>query len=118
MKTSLKATGAFFFSLLCAIGFSQNVEFEKDNFPNDKAGLKEAKKNMETGDVYFDKSFAPKSYYDLYHSAIPYYIKANDFNPNNAMLNYRLGVSYLNSAYKTKALAHLEKAYKLNPNVG
>ena len=101
--------------------FSQNVEFEKANFPNDKAGWKDAKKNIDDGDDYFNKSFYKKPGdvpYDLYYLAVDFYLKANTFNPNNALLNYKIGVCYLESAYREKALAHLEKAYKLNPNVG
>jgi len=95
---------------------SQNVEFEKANFPNDKSGLKEAKKNIDEADSYFDKS--QKEGYSLYGFALPLYIKANDFNPKNGLLNYKIGVCYLHSAWKQKALPFLENAYKLNPTCG
>src|ERR1051326_2393065 len=100
----------FRFSLI-----SQNVEFDKANF-TDKSALKEAKRNIDEGDKFFDKSL--KEGYRLYGFALPLYLKANDFNPNNAELNYKIGVCYLNSAWKQKAQAHLEKAFRLNPNVG
>jgi tetratricopeptide (TPR) repeat protein len=48
---------------------------------------------------------------------LPYYLKANAFNPNNASLNYKLGQCYLASIEKSKALPHLEKAIKLNPSI-
>ena len=95
---------------------SQNVEFEKVNFPNDKSGLKEAKNNIEEADGFFNKS--QKEGYRLYGFALPLYVKANNFNPNNGLLNYKIGVCYLKSAWKQKALAHLEKAYKLHPTAG
>ncbi|MEK6616777.1 MAG: OmpA family protein [Bacteroidota bacterium] len=95
---------------------AQNVEFEKANFQNDKGGLKEAKRNIDEGDGYFDKSI--KDGYKLYGFALPLYLKANDFNPNNGLLNYKIGVCYLSSAWKQKALPHLEKAYKLNSTAG
>ncbi len=95
---------------------SQNVEFEKANFPDKKSELKDAKRNIEEADGYFDKSM--KEGYRYYNLALPLYQKANTFNPNNALLNYKIGVCFLNSAWKQKALAHLEKAYNLNPNVG
>jgi len=94
---------------------SQNIEFEKANFPNDKNGLKEAKRNLEDGDAYFNKS--QKDGYRLYSDALEFYLKANNFNPENALLNYRIGVCYLNSAWKQKSLFHLEKAYKINSNI-
>ncbi|MBI3501623.1 MAG: PD40 domain-containing protein [Bacteroidetes bacterium] len=101
---------SFRFSLI-----SQNVEFDKSNF-SDRSALKEAKRNIDEADGYFDKSM--KEGYHLYGFALPLYLKANDFNPNNGLLNYKIGVCYLNSAYKQKALAFLEKAYKLNPTAG
>ena len=105
-----------FLPLLFQVAISQNVEFEKANFPNDKSGLKDAKRSIEEADDYFNKS--QKEGYKLYNYALPLYQKANTFNPNNALLNYKIGVCLLNSAWKQKALYHLEKAYKLNPNVG
>ncbi|MBI4944947.1 MAG: PD40 domain-containing protein [Bacteroidetes bacterium] len=96
--------------------FAQNVEFEKYNFQNDKGGLKEAKRNIDEADDYFDKSM--KEGYNLFGFALPLYLKANNFNPNNGLLNYKIGVCYLNSAWKPKALSYLEKSYKLNPTAG
>ncbi len=104
------------FSLLYSSVFGQSVEFEKANFQNDKSGLKEAKRSIDDADNYFDKS--QKEGFRLYGFALPLYLNANDFNPNNALLNYKIGVCYLNSAYKQKAQAFLEKAYKLSPSVG
>lgn len=101
----------FYHSLL-----SQNIEFEKENFQTNKAGLKDAKRSMEEGDVYFNKS--QNEGYRLYTYALDLYLPANAFNPNNALLNYKIGVCYLKSAWKSKALTHLEKAFKLNPTVG
>ena len=101
--------------LLCSVGLlaqaQQNTEFDKDNFPNDKKGLKEALKNIETGDNYFYNAD-----YTMY-IAIDYYLKANTFNPNNASLNFKLGICYLNSPNKFKSLDFLRKAYQLNPSI-
>jgi outer membrane protein OmpA-like peptidoglycan-associated protein len=89
----------------------QNVDFTKENFPNDKKGLKDAINNIETGDTYFYNAD-----YTMY-IAIDYYLKANTFNPNNALLNYKLGICYLNSPNKYKSLDFLTKAYSLDKNV-
>ncbi|MBL7893212.1 MAG: OmpA family protein [Bacteroidia bacterium] len=91
--------------------FAQNVEFTKDNFKNDKDGLKEAKRNIEAGDDFYKQGEV------WYKSAIEPYLKANAFNPNNAMLNFKIGKSYFNTSFKTRALPYLEKALKLDPNV-
>lgn len=99
-------------SLFVVFGaFAQNIEFTKDNFKDKKDGLKEAVKNIEAGDEYFDGNPV------MWKEAIPMYLKANDFNPNNAMLNFKLGACYLQSLERNKALGHLEKAYQLNPSV-
>ena len=103
--------------LVLQTGLAQNVEFEKSNFPNDKAGFKEARNKIEEGDEYFNKSQKGEGY-ELYNLALPLYLSANMFNPNNALLNYKIGVCYLKSPWKQKALMHLEKAYKLDPTVG
>ncbi|PWL29540.1 MAG: peptidoglycan-associated lipoprotein [Fluviicola sp. XM-24bin1] len=90
---------------------AQNVEFTKDNFKDKKDGLKAAIKSIETGDEYFEGMSV------LWKDAIPHYLKANEFNPNNAMLNFKLGACYLQSLERNKALGFLEKAYQLNPSV-
>src|SRR5690606_15882977 len=87
-----------------------DVEFSKSNF-EDKKGLKEAQKNISAGDDYFNYADYTK------YMAIDYYLKANEFNPNNAALNYKLGISYLNSPNKFQSLEYLKKAYQLNPKI-
>ncbi len=89
----------------------QNVEFTKDNFKNDKDGLKEAKRNIGLGDDFFNRG-------DIwYKSAIDPYMKAYAFNPDNALLNFKIGKSYFNTSFRTKSLTYLEKAQKLDPAV-
>ena len=90
--------------------FAQNVEFTSKNFPNDKVGLKEAQKNLSEGNKLFSKG--PRNY----AAAIDFFIKANNFNPNNAVLNYRLG-KCLFFIDKQRAIPHLEKAQELKPNM-
>lgn len=91
--------------------FSQNIEFTKEFFSNDKEGLKKAKSNIETGDYYHSQD---SNYYKL---AIEPYLEANKFNPNNALLNFKIGHCYLYSNFKLKAIPFLEKAKSLNPTV-
>lgn len=95
--------------------FAQGIEFDKKNFESDKEGFKEAKKNLKEGDDLYEQGPL------FYKEAIPFYEKANAFNPDNALLNYKLGESYMHSLYKSKALPFLEKALKLdsktNPDV-
>lgn len=90
---------------------AQSVPFDKSAFPNDKEGLRNAVAEIKEGDKIFDRG--PKSYYNL---AVPHYQKAYDFNPNNAELNYKLGVCLLHSTYKLQALPYIKKSYAADPN--
>lgn len=90
---------------------AQGVEFDKDNFKDDKEGLKEAKNNIKEGDKLYEQGAV------FFKEAIPYYEKANAFNPENALLNYKLGECYLYSVDKSKAKKHLLKAFELQPNI-
>ena len=119
MKKQFSLLSVIVSLLICeSVAFAQNVEFEKANFPDKKSELKEAKRNIDEGDGFYSRSEAPNSDFDLYHSAIPFYLKANNFNPNNALLNYKIGVCYIKSDdNRAKSLSYLEKAFKLNPDV-
>ena len=89
----------------------KNVEFDKANFPNRKQELKEALQDIEDGDYYFAKGRQSISL------ALNFYIRANDFNPNNAELNFKIAKCYLRALPESKALYFLEKAKELAPNV-
>jgi outer membrane protein OmpA-like peptidoglycan-associated protein len=99
------------FLLLTTAAHAQNVEFSKDRFGNDKDGLKAALKEIKAGDEWYEMD-PPR-----YEQALTHYLAAQKFNPNNAQLNLRIGDSYLHSGFKPRALAYLQKAYQLNPDV-
>lgn len=112
LHMSKKIFIAILFMVAVNMAFAQtNVEFTKDNFPGKKDQLKEAKGNIEDGDKFYEQGRAG------FAMALPLYLKANDFNPNNALLNYKIGVCYIWSNYKWKAKPYIEKAFQLNPNV-
>jgi outer membrane protein OmpA-like peptidoglycan-associated protein/Tol biopolymer transport system component len=90
----------------------ENIEFSKDNFPDKKDELKEAKNALEDGNAIFNQDV---NY--MFSKAIPLFKKANDFNPNNAECNYKLGVCYLYSTTKQEAIKYLEKAYLIDNKV-
>ncbi|MFH1321460.1 MAG: OmpA family protein [Bacteroidota bacterium] len=85
------------------------MEFEKGNFDHDKEGFKEAYKELQKGNTYYKSS--------AYSKALLHYLKANDFNPDNALLNVSIGHCYLNSSQKFAALPYLEKAIKLKTDI-
>ncbi len=90
---------------------AQDIEFKKKNFTDD-AGFNEAINNIKKGDDYFSKQ---KKW--VFPQAIEYYLKANTFNPNNSMLNFKLGICYLNSNDKALSLNYFLKAQSLKTNV-
>jgi len=97
--------------ITASIAYSQNIEFTKEFFKEDKEGLKKAKDNIELGDIEYNKG----TYF--FKQAIDPYLEANKFNPNNALLNFKIGQCYLYSNFKLKAIPFLEKAKSLNPSV-
>jgi tetratricopeptide (TPR) repeat protein len=112
IKLKMKKIVTLLVLFISANSFAQNIEFTKDNFKDNKEELKEAKKNIEKG----DELFALATVY--YKQALdPYYLAAQKFNPNNALLNYKIGKCYLYSNYKLKSIPYLEKALELNAAV-
>lgn len=101
---------AFLFFSFASI--AQNVEFDKNLFKDKKDEFKAAVKNLDEGNKLLD--YAP---FPLYKQALPFFEAANEFNPNNADLNFKIGLCHLNSNMKFKALEYFEKAYKLQPTV-
>lgn len=89
---------------------AQHVEFKAENFPNDKPGFKKAVANLERGDKYFEEGNAK------YEKALEYYLKAHEFNPNHARLNYQIGIIYNAMNLKPQAAEFLEKAIALDPS--
>ncbi len=136
MKTLYKIVTLIFFT--SSFAFAQNVEFEKSNFPDKKDLLKEAKKNLDEGKDAFElgkkeydyvlEGYVSKNQYfpvsrkdyqragDIYFKqAQPFLAKAQEFNPNNAYLNYMLGVISFNlNPQSDAAQKYLEKALSLN----
>jgi outer membrane protein OmpA-like peptidoglycan-associated protein len=87
----------------------QDVQFDKKNFKDNKKMFKEANKELRVGDDYFA--------IDRFTPALDHYKNAQSFNPDNALLNYKLGKCYLRTINKVKSIPYLEKAFKLNPAV-
>lgn len=85
-----------------------NVEFTEKNFPDNKTGLKSAQANFEKGDEYF--YMGPQSW----ETALKYYLKANEFNPNNARLNFQIATIYRQFNNVHTAADYYEKAITLD----
>lgn len=113
MKRNKKIALSIMTVLLLFIGMisktsGQNIDFLKNNFPGKEDALKDALRNIRKGDALFNGGT------QLYNLALEYYLKANSFNPENAELNYKIGVCYLYSSFKPKSISYLEKAKSLN----
>lgn len=91
----------------------KDIEFEPKNFPGKENELKNAIQNLKKGDdIFMGKGIF------YYKDAIPFYMEAYEFNPNNSELNYKLGKCYLYSpGNKNEALRFLLEAYELNPEI-
>lgn len=99
--------------------FAQNVEFKAANFKDDKEGLKNAMTAIEQGDAFYNLGttavFAVQDYGFNFVKALKLYSDANKFNPNSAILNFKIGVCHANSTNPLKAAEFLRKAQSLDP---
>ncbi|RYY09518.1 MAG: hypothetical protein EOO36_22100, partial [Cytophagaceae bacterium] len=87
---------------------AQSVPFSKEQFAIDKDGLKLAQREISLGDHEFMADPA------RFGAALPHFLRAQKFNPNNALLNAKIGECYLHSATKQLALAYLQKSQQLD----
>ena len=90
---------------------AQNVEFTKQNFANDKKGLKQAIGNIKNGDKLTAET--PKNY----ETAIDFYRSAYEFNSKNALLNFKLGSCYYHIKDFKRAIDYFRQSKKLDPKV-
>jgi len=104
----MRKVSLLFFSVLGILYAQNNVEFTEKNFPDNKTGFKSAQANLEKGDELFYQG--PQSW----ENALKYYLKANEFNPNNARLNFQIGSIYRQFNNTHVAADYYEKALSLD----
>ncbi|MGV6860410.1 MAG: OmpA family protein [Putridiphycobacter sp.] len=99
------------FLMVSVLTFAQDkdVPFDKTLFEQDKDGFNEAVKQIKMGDIHFYSG----SKADL-SNALGHYIQADSFNHYSADLNYKIGICYLNSTQKFKAIDYLLFAENFN----
>lgn len=91
--------------------WAQNIEFTRDNFPN-RSELKEAISNLNNGEKILQED------YPNYRAAQEFFMIAYKLNPNNALLNYKIGFCIFNSRVsRLQSLPYFEKAYDLKKDV-
>ncbi len=100
------------FVILICLTFSgwaqKDVKFKANNFSRNPKGFQTAVNNIKAGDNLVNEK-------RNFRDALDYYLQANDFNPDNAELNFKIGVCYYHSEKKHLCLPYLEKAYLLDP---
>ncbi len=105
-----------FAGLILLLGFlsftetvsAQNKEFTRAYFPDDSRGLREARRNVREGDRLFEQGGGSIV------AALDYYLRAAEFNPDNALLNMRIGECYLSTPRVDLSVNYLERAIELN----
>lgn len=96
-----------FFQIVLVGLFAQSVEFTAENFPNStKKELKTAIRQKKMGEKTMKNGD--------YRRAVDFLLKANEFNPKNAMLNYRIASCYGHLGQNVTAAKYAEKARQLN----
>ncbi len=104
---------------LSFVAFGQNIDFKSANFKDDKEGLKKAENAIDKGDEFYkianEALFLVQDYGKNYQLALMNYEIAQKFNPNNAKLNFKIGVCFANSTDPSKCIDYLKKAQKLDP---
>ncbi len=99
------------FSLLVSLlVLSQNVEFKSKNFPNQKDELKAALEHIKTGDKILEKGAGTPA---AFMEALPFYLRANQFNPNNVELNLKIATAYYETERKAMSAKHFAKVTEL-----
>ncbi len=100
-----------FLLLISSISFSQNIEFEKKNFTDEAQAkeFREAKNSISKGNIFFNNQ--------KYDVALEKYSSANKFNPENALLNFKIGICYYFTENDSLALVHFQKSKILKSDV-
>lgn len=108
MKNYIIGICIFFFTATLKAQ-NDDVKFTNSNFPNQQNLLLKAKQQIKEADLLILENNIQK--------ALNLYLKANEFNPNNSDLNFKIGSCYFNYFPKQECLKYFEKAYNLNNKV-
>lgn len=84
---------------------------KKDFKTEQEEGFKEAWKSLKLGEYYFNEGIG------TYAQARDHFLFAHQYNSENLILNYRIGVCYLFTDDKYEALKYLRKAFTNMPDL-
>jgi hypothetical protein len=96
---------------LCMVHGQADLKINKKEFKTVKTGFKEAWANVAEGDSYYSQGGG------LYTDAMEKYMKALEYNSENAELNYKTGVSCLYGNFPDRAIDYFIKAGEINPEL-
>ena len=100
---------------------SQNIEFKSSNFKDKKQELKAIVEKINEADelsqLGFEKLKSDENHTLSFFNALKLYYEANDFNPSNAELNFKIGRCLIQTPQKTESIEYLEKALELDNEV-
>lgn len=125
MKKMMKYLFLAFIVCVSRLAIAQtNVAFTRDYFYDREEQLADALWKLKEGDKYYTeaekRSPSPLAFdlqaEALYAAALPFYLEANAFNPNNADLNRRIAKCYL-FVQREKALPYVQKAMSVSLDV-
>ena len=126
MLTKHKTQNSFKLFLSLAFLFpifltAQNIDFKNSNFKDKKDELKAIVEKMDQADALVEAGFqrlkADEEHTYSFVQALALYNEANQFNPDNAELNFKIGRCMVLSAKEKEAIPFLEKAVKLDPEL-
>lgn len=114
-----KITFVYAICSMWSVAMAQNIEFKSANFKDKKEEFKKMETSIEEGDVFFKQGneafFLVQNTGLNYQKALQKYLPAQTFNPNNGLLNFKIGVCYANSTDPNKSIAYIKKAKELDP---
>ncbi len=88
------------------------LKIKKSEFKTSQdEGFKQAWESVKLGNMYYQAGVG------TYDMARDHYLFAHQYNSDNNVLNYRIGICYLYTDDKYEALKYLRKAYDTNPEI-
>ena len=91
---------------------SDDLKIKKSAFRTEQEeGFKEAWKSIQLANEFYEAGVG------TFALARDHYLFAHQYNPDNNVLNYRIGVCYLYTDDKFEALKYLRKAFDTNPDI-
>lgn len=90
----------------------EDVQISRKEFRHTRDGFRAAWREVDNGNAFY--SLREPGGYRL---ALGHYLKAYEYNRENAELNYKIGACYLYSGTRSNSVSHLKKAYNANPEI-